>query len=123
MRTVDDKVLETLRALKEPEIFVPRPLKKEKMLAVAALAKTVYMPPSTWERLHKEAKEALKEKVRILSMRGRKTSIDLGTLRDIIALRKAGASVREISRATGIPKSTVHYLLTKVRKVGDFILQ
>ncbi len=121
VRDVDEDTLQLLEELRLP-VFLPRPLPGEKIRALSKVVEVIYMPPSTWNRLSKESKDVLKGKVRLLSLRGRRGNMSLDILRQIISLRRGGASIREISRALNIPKSSVHYALTRLQTTQDLIL-
>lgn len=97
-------------------VHIPRPLRKEQLLEILEEAEEVTMPPSTYERLSKEIKERFKEKIKIEGHRGRFCTLDPQTIAQIISLRKSGLSIRKIAEVTRVPKSTVHYLLTRTRK-------
>lgn len=84
---------------------------------------------STMQRLSRKARELIKGKGIVLvedSSRGRALESDLEQILRINELRKDYKSIREIERMTGIPKSTVHYLLNyaqrhKVKKKGKTV--
>jgi len=77
------------------------------------------MPPSTYARLSRAAKEIIGNRVELLSRRGRFADVDVETVAQILALYRAGASVREIARELGMPKSTIHYIIRRERKIRD----
>ena len=77
------------------------------------------MSPSVEKRLTLESR-ALLQKKGIEMVRahrpGRALNIDMNAIRQIADLKKDFLSVREISARTGVPKSTIHYLLTKSKR-------
>ncbi|HIP74230.1 MAG TPA: hypothetical protein EYH14_01095 [Euryarchaeota archaeon] len=113
------EAVELIKNLKKVAVHVPRPLPAEIFKEVDPYVEKYYLPPSTWRRLSKKAKEIIKGKTEISSRRGRFAEVDVETVAQIIAMYRAGASIREIARALNMPKSTVHYILTKERKIRD----
>ena len=114
--TVED-ALRVAEAMGGAVFYIPRPLPAEEVARLARFAKGFAMPRSTWERLSRRAKEIVGTPI-IASARGRYASIDMETIHRILALRRAGLSVRQIARDVGLPKSTVHYVIRRLRKVG-----
>ena len=106
------------------EVFLPRPVRRDILEELLKRAKKVYMPPSTYQRISKKIREVYKDKIEILSVRGRYGRYDPETVAKVAALRKAGLSIRKIAKEVGLPKSTVHYILTRLRKldVGEKII-
>ena len=98
------------------EIHLVRPIKKElleEILSTRAIKK-ISMSDSCFKRLPAKAKARLKEKGIELSMekrRGRALNVTMEKMLEIIELRKDYQSVRAIEKVTGVPKSTIHYLL------------
>ena len=99
-------------------IYLPRPLRREVLERIFERASVVYMPPSTYDRISRHIKKRFQEKIRIESMRGRFAFHDPETVARIIALRKSGLSIRKIAEEVGLPKSTVHYILTRMKKLA-----
>ncbi len=99
------------------DVFLPRPVRKEILEELLRRARKVFMPPSTLERVSKKVVERYKEKVEVLSMRGRFAEHDPELIAKVAALRKSGLSVRKIAEELDVPKSTVHYILTRMRKL------
>lgn len=92
--------------------------------------KKISLSNSCFNRLPLKAKKLLKGhgiEFEIDSRKGRALSIGLEKVREIFELsKKDRQSLREIERITGVPKSTVHYLLKyadrgKIKK-GNAIL-
>ena len=106
------------------DVFLPRPIRKELLEELLTRAKRVYMPVSTFQRISKRLREKYRHKIEIMSMRGRFGRYDPEVIAKVAALRKAGLSIRKIAEEVGIPKSTVHYVLTRLRKidVGEKII-
>lgn len=99
-------------------IYLPRPLRREVLEGIFEKASVVYMPPSTYQRISRKIREQYSEKIRIESMRGRFAFHDPETVAKIAALRKSGLSIRKIAEEVGLPKSTVHYILTRMKKLA-----
>ena len=99
------------------ELFLPRPVRRDILEELLQRAKKVYMPPSTYERISKKIKEKYGDKIAVMSIRGRYGRYDPQVIATVAALRKSGLSIRKIAKEVGLPKSTVHYILTKLRKV------
>ena len=99
------------------EVFIPRPIRKEVLKEVLERAVKVYMPSSTLERISRRLREEYAEKIGVESVRGRYAVHDPELVARVAALRKSGMSVRKIAEEVGLPKSTVHYILTRMRKL------
>lgn len=99
------------------EIHVSRPVKisvLKKLLRKCKNLQRITMNKSSFERLSGKARELLEKnqvKTAIGKSKGRPISIDLEKLLHILELRRDYRSYGEISQVTGIPKSTVHYLI------------
>jgi len=113
------------------QVHLVRPLTKqslEKLLRSKPID-TVFLSKSTKKRLGKKAREFLKKrKVKIVEekMAGRAISIELRKVQELVELHKDYRSFRKIEEVTGIPKSTVHYLIkyahrTKIKKGQNII--
>ena len=115
---------ENWEEIRDNEVFLPRPIRKEYLERLLSLASVVYMPPSTLERCSKKVVEKYRQKIRIMSLRGRYGTHDPETIAKVVALRKSGLSIRKIAQEVGLPKSTVHYILTRLRKfdVGEKLI-
>ncbi len=111
------QVLDLAAELGSAAFFLPRPLPAEIIELLAPYAEYFAMPPSTWQRISKKAKRIIKTP-KILSLRGRFARVDLETVHQVLALRRAGVPIRKIADELGIPKSTVHYLVQRARKLG-----
>ena len=99
------------------EIHLVRPIKKEKLsqlLKQCSGLKTIYLSKSCASRLPKKTRKIIKEKeVELVreDSRGRAINMDLKKLLNIVEMVKDGRSLREIESVSGIPKSTVHYIV------------
>jgi len=98
------------------EIHLVRPIKKEKLEALFNKCKITKISLSTscLKRLPSKAQKKIKEKgiqLTIEKRRGRALDFPLEKMLQMIEMRKDYQSIREIEKVTGIPKSTVHYLL------------
>jgi len=113
------------------EIHLVRPIKKEKLDALlnkCPIGK-ITLSNSCLKRLPRKAQQKLKDKgisIILEKRRGRALDLSLEKIQQINELRKDYQSIREIEKVTGIPKSTVHYLLKyadrgKVRKGSTII--
>ncbi|MDN5358799.1 MAG: N-terminal DNA-binding domain [Candidatus Diapherotrites archaeon] len=114
-----EAAIELVKNLGKARVHVPRPLPAEVFEEIDEYVEKYYMPPSTLARLSRRAKEIVKGRVELLSRRGRFADIDLETVTQIIALYRAGSSVREIAGELNIPKSTVHYIIHREQKIRD----
>jgi len=113
------------------EIHLVRPIKLEKLLALAARCpiREITLSTSCLKRLPKKTQKKLKEKginFGVEKRRGRAIDIPMDKMLQIIELRKDYQTVREIEKITGIPKSTVHYLIKyadrgKIRKGANVV--
>lgn len=103
-------------------IHLIRPISKKKIMGV--LEKCTYlsrmtMSPSVEKRLTKKSIELIQKKgitIGRFNKPGRAIGIELKTIQEIADLRKDFLSVREISKKTGVPKSTVYYLIKKSKR-------
>ena len=111
--------VEIIKNLGKAAVHIPRPLPAEIIEEIDAHVEKYYMPPSTWKRLSRRAREIIGERVEISSQRGRFAEMDIETVTKIIAMYRAGASIREIAKIVDMPKSTVHYVIAKKRKIRD----
>lgn len=114
-----DEAIELIKNLGKVNVHIPRPLPAEMIEEIDEYVETYHMPPSTWARLSRRAKEIIGNRVELTSRRGRFAEIDLETVTQILALYRAGASVREIAKELNIPKSTIHYIIRKEQKIRD----
>lgn len=113
------------------EIHLVRPIKWDKIYSLITRCpiKIITLSTSCLKRLPRKTQKRLKDKGVSLSIekrRGRAIDIPMEKLLQIIDLRKDYQTVREIERLTGVPKSTVHYLLKyadrgKIKK-GNFVV-
>lgn len=98
------------------EIHLVRPIKKEKLeeLFSSRQIKSITASDSCIKRLTPRARQRIKEagvELQIERRRGRALNVSLEKMLEIIELRKDFQSIREIEKVTGVPKSTIHYLL------------
>ncbi len=101
----------------ESDIHLARPVSLPALKRIVSVMRPreISMAPSTYERLSRRAREYLKSRgIRVVLEKnpGRSARMDKESLETILELRKAGYSIRKISEETGIPKSTVHYILS-----------
>ena len=98
------------------EIHLVRPIKWDNLntLITKCPIKTITISTSCLKRLPSKTQKRLKDKGITMSLekrRGRAIDLPMDKMLQIIELRKDYQTVREIEKITGIPKSTVHYLL------------
>ena len=98
-------------------IHLVRPLGTKKLgslLKKNSGIQTISMSKSCAKRLSPKLKKLLEEKrIEMLTgnERGRAISIPLEKMLNVIEMRRDHRSLREIEGSTGVPKSTVHYLV------------
>lgn len=99
-----------------------RPLSKKKIKILLGACKNlvaVSVSPSVRARLKPEVVALLEKQgigVRVESRRGRPLSSNMEAIVRVAELRKDFQPIREIERLTKIPKSSVHYLLTRAKR-------
>ena len=99
------------------EIHLVRPVKKEKLsqlLKQCTALKTIYLSKSCASRLRENEREKMKDRgIELVreDSRGRAINMNLKKLLNIVEMVKDGRSLREIESVSGIPKSTVHYIV------------
>lgn len=98
------------------EIHLVRPIKWDNLNALITKCpiRTITISNSCLKRLPSKTQKKLKDKGITISLekrRGRAIDLPMDKMLQIIELRKDYQTVREIEKITGIPKSTVHYLL------------
>lgn len=104
------------------QVHLTRPLSGKKLKLVIQRCpsiRTIGMSPSVEKRLAPGTRKWVNEKGISLVRNhraGRALNIDLSQIKTIADLRKDFLSMREISKRTGIPKSTIHYLLKKAKR-------
>ncbi len=113
------------------EIHLVRPIKWDKLNALITKCpiRTITLSTSCLKRLPTKTQKRLKDKgvsLGVEKRRGRAIDIPMDKMLQIIELRKDYQTVREIEKITGIPKSTVHYLLKyadrgKIRKGANVV--
>lgn len=104
------------------EIHLVRPVSTKKIKGILQQCPgidIVGISSSVEKRLSPKTREVLQQR-RIKFVRnhkaGRALNVDLEKIRIIADLRKDFMSVRKIQEKTGIPKSTIHYLLKKAKR-------
>jgi len=113
------------------EVHLVRPIKKEKLEALLkkCAIRAITLSGSCLKRLPTKTQKLIKGKgidVKVEKRRGRALSMQLDKMLQVIELRKDYQSVRDIEKITGIPKSTIHYLLKyadrgKIRKGNTIV--
>ncbi|MFA6268244.1 MAG: hypothetical protein WCW13_00085 [archaeon] len=98
------------------EIHLVRPIKRDRLMSLITRCpiRTITLSTSCLKRLPGKTQKKLKEKgisLAIEKRRGRAIDIPMDKMLQIIELRKDFQTVRDIEKITGIPKSTVHYLI------------
>lgn len=98
------------------EIHLVRPIKKEKIMALLAKCRIskITLSGSCLKRIPSKTKKMIQDKgvsISVERRRGRALSMQMDKMLEVIELRKDYQSVRDIEKITGIPKSTIHYLL------------
>ena len=98
------------------EIHLVRPLPSKKIIDLVSSKRIdrVFASKSTLKRLSKKTKNILKEKnisLEAEEKRGRPLDIPLEKVKEVVELHKDHQSFRKIEKLTGIPKSTIHYLI------------
>ncbi|HIH16783.1 MAG TPA: helix-turn-helix domain-containing protein [Candidatus Diapherotrites archaeon] len=91
--------------------------------------KEIYLAESCARRLSRKTRRFLEERgVQLVAKkkRGRVLSLSLEKIRQIIGLHQDDKTLREIQAQTGVPKSTVHYLIkyadrSKIRFQGKTV--
>ena len=97
--------------------------------AIKGGASRIFMPASSFSRMGAKARRLIDDsgaEVVIESSRGRPIEIGVEKLMQIIEMHRDNRTFRQIEKATGVPKSTVHYLVKyaerqKLRKGGDIV--
>ncbi|MEW6294946.1 MAG: hypothetical protein AB1467_01465 [Candidatus Diapherotrites archaeon] len=102
-------------------IHLVRPIKaaKLKQLIERCELREISASPSTFRRLNIKAMQLIEGAgITILQekRKGRPLDIELNKILEINELKNDYKSLREISRITGIPKSTIHYLVKYAAK-------
>ncbi|HPM85772.1 MAG: hypothetical protein WC290_03650 [archaeon] len=98
------------------EIHLVRPIKWDKLnnLITKCPIRIITISNSCLKRLPTKTQKKIKDKgitIALEKRRGRAIDLPMDKMLQIIELRKDYQTVREIEKITGIPKSTVHYLL------------
>lgn len=98
------------------KIHFVRPIKEKKVLELIKKRKIkeISLSASTLKRSKPKTIKLIEKKgIKVMedSRRGRAIETDFDTILKIIELKRDYLSTRKIQKQTGIPKSTVHYLL------------
>ena len=99
------------------EIHLVRPVNHrsiKEILKKCSALKKISLSKSCFQRMPEKTKTAIREngtEMAIESRRGRAIGIGLEKMLHVIEMRKDFQPFREIENITGIPKSTVHYLV------------
>ena len=98
------------------ELHLVRPVKKSSLEAIFRRCniRKITLSKSCSKRLGAKTKKFLKERgieVSEQQNRGRALSLDLDKIKQVAEYNKDHLSMRKIEKLTGIPKSTIHYLL------------
>ncbi|HLC79382.1 MAG TPA: hypothetical protein VJG83_03035 [archaeon] len=94
--------------------FVRAPTISQLQKAISQGSAKVFMSRSSFGRLSAKARKILDNsalEIVLESVRGRPIEIGAQKLMEIIGLHKDDRTYREIEQITGVPKSTVHYLI------------
>jgi hypothetical protein len=95
-------------------IHLSRPLALSDIMPLVEVKKKFTMSQSTFDRLSKRSKEFLKDnkvRIKIITKQGRPINLSTKEILHLIELNNAGFSYRKIGKKTGLPKSTIHYLI------------
>ncbi len=104
------------------EVHLVRPISAKKMMAILVQCPGISMvgaSSSVEKRLAPKTRDVLQKHhihVKRNHRPGRALNVDLEKIRLIADLRKDFLSMREIEAKTGVPKSTIHYLLKKAKR-------
>src|SRR3989338_8484731 len=115
------------------ELHFSRPLSRkfvERVMARCPMLSRVTASSSSKKRMGKKVLELLNSKsvqIDIVQERGRAIEVPLEKITQAVEMRKDHRPYREIEKTTGIPKSTIHYLVkysprAKIKKDGRTIL-
>ena len=97
-------------------ILLVRPIKADSLLKIIRKIqpREIFLPDSCAKRLSSKVKKILQEQgveLKLSKHRGRAIELEPIQLKQVIDLYRDDKTYREISALTGIPKSTVHYLI------------
>ncbi len=103
------------------KIHLVRPIKKTKLIEMLRKRKIteISLSESALKRMKKKSIELIEKKGITLkkeTRKGRPISAGLDTILKIIELKKDYLSTRKIGKKTGMPKSTVHYLIKYAKR-------
>ena len=98
------------------ELHLVRPIKKSALEAIMnrCRIRKVSMSRSCSKRMGEKTRKFMKEKgIDVIEQqnRGRALSLDLEKIKQVAEYHKDHLSFRKIEKLTGIPKSTIHYLI------------
>ncbi|MDO8428767.1 MAG: hypothetical protein Q7S92_06170 [Candidatus Diapherotrites archaeon] len=104
------------------QLHLVRPVKVdllEKVLARCPRIESITMSTSTKKRLAEDVEKLIRTKgitLKLEQNRGRAIEIGLDKMLQAIELRKDYRTLRDIEKVTGIPKSTIHYLVRYAKR-------
>ncbi len=98
------------------EIHLVRPISSKRLLEIVSKKgiRKVFSSKSSLKRLSRKTTDALEKigvQIEIEQKRGRPLSMPMEKVKEVVELHKDYQSLRKIEKITGIPKSTIHYLL------------
>jgi len=96
-----------------------RPVTVSELDKITQVKKTITMSPSTEKRLSVKAKTLLKQKkikTELIKRQGRPIGIKADVVKNALNLHKVGFSFRKIQEKTGLPKSTLHYIVKHAKR-------
>ncbi len=94
--------------------FPRPPTAAELRAALASNPPGIFLSKSSFSRMSSRARSLLDStdvEVVIGSSRGRPIEVDMQKLSQVVELHRDNRTYREIEEATGVPKSTAHYLI------------
>lgn len=104
-------------------IHLVRPLGHNKLgqlLRRCPKLKRITLASSSLSRLSKKSRQLLEARgitLQVSNARGRAISVPPAKIKEIAELHEDYLSIRRIARITGVPKSTVHYLLKRSKRL------
>lgn len=101
-------------------IQLVRPVKQQFLAKLVQRGlKKIQLSKSTYDRIPKQTMELLRKsgiEFELGEKRGRAINIELEKMQEAIELRKDNKAYRKIQEMTGIPKSSLHYLIRYSKK-------
>ncbi len=105
------------------KIHLVRPISTKKIKEILSRCthlQIISASASVQKRMRPEAKSFIQKKnikMEHAHRAGRALNLDLQKIKEIVDLKKDFLSIRKISQKTGVPKSTIHYLLKKAKRL------